>query len=223
VKVVVADHGHRAVDAARAYIYGTIIEESAMQTVGIRKLKRPRGYGRWQAYVLAEDAHGLWLYSPAGSRYRGSDGHTTAECEVGQGNRDAGLRVVSLIPCGGWWIATWTGNDPEPGRPHVTDPWISVDICTPPSVIVGEWTYVDLELDPHRSQAGRVWIDDEDEFEAACRAGLISREEQTQARLGASETAGLLRASKEPFGGAGWDRLHAGIEMRLPPLTDLLN
>ncbi|MGH9117659.1 MAG: hypothetical protein ACRD0A_07200 [Acidimicrobiales bacterium] len=61
----------------------------------------------------------------------------TGECEVGQGNRDAGLPVVSLVPVDGWWFATWYGSSPDPS--------ISVDVCTPATLVDSEWTYVDLE------------------------------------------------------------------------------
>jgi predicted RNA-binding protein associated with RNAse of E/G family len=82
-------------------------------------------------------------------------------------------------------------------------------------------TYVDLELDPHRAHDGRVWIDDEDQFAEACRAGLISLEVALQARAATTEITTLLRGSHEPFGVAGRDRLQAAIQMQLPPLTDL--
>ena len=163
--------------------------------------------------MLGKDRHGVWLYTPVGSLFRGSDGETTGECEVGQGNRDGGLPVVSLVPVDGWWFATWYGNN--------ADPWISVDVCTPATLVDGEWTYVDLELDPHRSQDGRVWIDDEDEFLDACNAGTIAPDEQVAARAAADEIERRLRALEEPFANAGWQWLRQGMAMQLLPLTEL--
>lgn len=182
--------------------------------MGIRKVKRARGWcGRWRAYVLGEDRYGVWLYTPVGSLFRASDGQTTGECEVGQGNRDAGLPVVSLVPVDGWWFATWYGNG--------GDSWVAVDICTPATLVDDEWTYVDLELDPHRAQDGRVWIADEDEFVEACDAGIISRDEQVAARTAATEVERLLRVQGEPFGSVGWRWLHRAMAMPLRPLTAL--
>lgn len=163
--------------------------------------------------MLGEDAHGVWLYTPAGSLFRGSDGTTIGECEVGQGDRDTGLPVVSLVPAEGWWFAIWYGDS--------DNPWIAVDVCTPAVLIDGEWTHVDLELDPHRSCDGRVWIDDEDEFADACRAGTISPDEQTAARAAADEIEQRLRRLDEPFGTTGWQWLRRGIALPLPPLTKL--
>jgi hypothetical protein len=184
-----------------------------LATVFVRKLKRPAGSGVWPAYVLAEDAYGLWLHSPAGSLYRGEDGRTTGLCEVGQGDRDAGRPIVQLIPPAGWWIATWSGDDAE--LP------VTVDICTPPALAGPEWTYTDLELDPCRTYAGAVRTDDWDEFVAACDSGLIPRAEQVAARKATAEIEHLLRQRVEPFGEIGSGRLDTALAMVLPPLTDL--
>jgi predicted RNA-binding protein associated with RNAse of E/G family len=126
-----------------------------------------------------------------------------------------------LIPHAAWWIACWYGRDGYvPGRGNPL-PWISVDICTPPTLIDGEWTYIDLELDPHCNEDGLVWIDDEDEFAEACQSGLIPPDEQLAARDAANEVERLLRAREEPFGSAGWDKLREALSVELPPLTDL--
>jgi hypothetical protein len=92
-----------------------------VNTVGLRKVKRLAGAGVWRAYELGEDEHGLWLYTPKGSRYRGVDeAGRVVELEVGQGNRDAGCSVVGLIAPNAWWIAVWydhQGYVPGRGRP----------------------------------------------------------------------------------------------------------
>ena len=184
-----------------------------LETVFVRKLKRPVGSGVWSAYVLAEDTYGLWLHSPVGSLYRGEDGRTTELCEVGQGDRDAGRPIVQLIPPAGWWIATWSGGDAE--LP------ITVDICTPPALVGPEWTYTDLELDPYLTDAGAVRTDDWDEFLAACESGLIPPAEQVAARKATADIEHLLRQQVEPFGEIGYGRLDAALAMALQPLTDL--
>ena len=59
-----------------------------LETVFVRKMKRPVGSGVWSAYVLAHDAYGLWLHSPVGSLYRGEDGRTTERGRTGPGLDD---------------------------------------------------------------------------------------------------------------------------------------
>jgi exosome complex RNA-binding protein Rrp4 len=68
---------------------------------------------------------------------------------------------------------------------------------------------------------GRVWVDDEDEFVAACLAGAISDDEQVAARAAATEMERRLRVLDEPFGTAGWGWLREGMTMSLPRLTEL--
>jgi len=183
-----------------------------MQTTVIRKVKRGKGLGRWPAYILAEDTHGLWLYCPAGTIYRGQNtlGEIIWQGEVGQGNRDEGLAVVHLIPHSAWWIASWVAE----GANSV----IAVDICTPPTLIDGEWRYDDLDLDPHAFGDGRVEIHDQDEFAEACAAGVTSSGEALSARIAADEVARCLLHKIEPFGRVGWDKLDKALRLALPPL-----
>ena len=162
---------------------------------------------------MGEDHFGLWLYSPKGTVYRGQSGSIIAECEVGQGSRDAGRPVMHLIPRTGWWIAAWCSDGAES--------LISVDICTPPALIDGEWTYIDLELDALGFTDGRVEIDDEDEFAAACETGLIPPSDATEARVAAQQIEHCLCGRIEPFGRAGWNRLDEALGMALPPITEL--
>jgi hypothetical protein len=184
-----------------------------MKTTVIRKIKRPGGMGRWPAYVLAEDSFGSWLYSPLGCVYRGQSGETITECEVGQGNRARGLPVLHLVPRVGWWFAAWY----RIGGAAI----IGIDICTPPTRINDEWHYTDLELDPHGLDGGRVELHDEDEFTAACEAGLISATEASEASAAAAELVQCLREKREPFGRVGWDRLDSALGLQLPPITTL--
>lgn len=51
-------------------------------------------------------------------------------------------------------------------------------------------------------------MDDEDEFVAACAAGVITSREATAARAAAAEVEGWLASLVEPFGQVGWKKLH---------------
>ena len=177
--------------------------------VVIRKIKRSKALGRWPVYEIGRDRYGLWLYSPKGTIYRGQEGSDIGECEVGQGDRPEGMPVMHLIPNEGWWIAAWCSE------------YISVDICTPPTFIDGEWHYTDLELDPIAFTDGRVEVHDEDEYAAACDTGLILHDEAIQARVAATEVEQGLRHHTEPFGCVGWEKLHEAEGLSLPPIREL--
>jgi hypothetical protein len=153
------------------------------------------------------------LYSPLGCLYRGRSGETVTECEVGQGDRTRGLPVLRLVPKVGWWFAAWY----RVGEAAI----IGIDVCTPPTRVDDEWHYVDLELDPHGFDDGRVELHDEDEFTAACEAGLISASEAAEASATAAELVRGLREKREPFGRVGWDRLDTALSLQLPPITVL--
>ena len=111
-----------------------------MRACWIRKRKRQGGNGLWGAYEIARDEHGVWLYTPEGSRYRGTNpDQGVDECFAGQPEAP-GLHVMQLVPSGdAWWIGHW-----KVYRGNYT---LSIDVCTPAEVICNEWTCVDLELD----------------------------------------------------------------------------
>ena len=179
----------------------------------IRKIKRSKGFARWSAYEFDRDGFGLWLFTPPGSLFRAEVGGTVAECEVGQGTRPAGLAVLHLIPLFGWWMAQWTAEG--------VGVFVSVEVCTPPALLGGEWRFVDLELDPYRGPDGRVVVDDEDEFVAACAAGSMTPKEAAAARAAADEVEGWLTGSVEPFGQVGLEKLRDAAQRGLAPLRGL--
>jgi len=181
-----------------------------LRTTVIRKIKRSKGFARWSAYELERDGFGLWLFTPPGSLFRAEVNGAVTECEVGQGTRPSGLAVLHLIPLSGWWMAQWTAEG--------TGAFISVEVCTPPALLGGEWQFVDLELDPYRGPDGRVIVDDEDEFVAACAAGMIAPGEAVTARAAATEVAGWLDSGVEPFGQVGWEKLRDAIHRGVAPL-----
>ena len=176
----------------------------------IRKIKRSKGFARWSAYEFERDSFGLWLFTPPRSIFRADVDGSITECEVGQGTRPAGLAVLHLIPLSGWWMAQWTAE--------AEGAFISVEVCTPPAIVDGEWQFVDLELDPYRGSDGRVAVDDEDEFAAACEAGVISPDEAAAAHAAATEVAGWLDGGIEPFGQVGWKKLRDAVNLGLAPL-----
>ena len=184
-----------------------------MRTTVIRKIKRAKGFARWSAYEFDRDGFGLWLFTPPGSLFRAEVGGAITECEVGQGARPAGLAVLHLIPVSGWWMAQWTAEG--------EGAFISVEVCTPTAFLGGEWQFVDLELDPYRGPDGRVTVDDEDEFVAACAAGMITSGEAAAARAAATEVTGWLDSGVEPFGQVGWEKLRDAVYLGLAPLRGL--
>lgn len=179
-----------------------------VQTILVRKVKRPTGSGLWGAYHLTDDEYGTWLYVPLGSIYRGTDGRTSGVCQVGQGDRrPMGAACVHLAPRGHWWFASW-------GLTR-----ISIDISCPPALVAGECSYIDLEIDlTGDDRAVEIW--DEDEFDEARRAGWISPVEAEFARAATAEVAELVRCGREPFGRLGWDRLAVAQKLRLRPLVN---
>ena len=90
-----------------------------------------------------------------------------------------------------------------------------------PKHIDGEWTYIDLELNPHAYNEGRVEIRDEDEFVDACAAGVISLDEAMVARAAADKVARCMLGKIEPFEFLGWQKLDEALCLKLPPLTSL--
>jgi hypothetical protein len=186
---------------------------ATMRTTVLRKIKRSKGFARWCAYELERDRFGLWLFTPQGSLFRANVGGTITECEVGQGARPAGLAVLHLVPVTGWWMAQWTADADGSS--------ISVEVCTPPALVSGEWQFVDLELDPYQGADGRIAIEDEDEFAAACEAGVISPVEAAAARVAADEIARWMEEGVEPFGQVGWMKLRDAVERGFTPLPNL--
>jgi hypothetical protein len=178
----------------------------------IRKRKRPSGEGLWGAYEVARDEHGVWLYTPEGSRYRGTnpDG-TVGECFAGQ-PESPGVHVMQLVPSGdGWWIGHW--------KIYRENHTLSIDVCTPTEKVGDEWAYVDLELDLYKSTDGTVGIFDEDEFADAIAGGLISEHERRVCIDTAAELDARLRSVDPVFDDIAWSRLDAAIALQLPPIT----
>jgi Protein of unknown function (DUF402) len=179
------------------------------QTVTVTKGKRPAGSGSWHAYAPGNDAYGDWLFTPAHSTYRGFDGNAVDYCEVAQESPGGpGRDSVVLMARESWWIATWVCSGVLR---------CSADIATPPKLIDNAWWFEDLELDLFLTRDGIYGVEDEDEFAAACSAGLIDRAEKLAA-LRAAEHLRLAFAPSSPLVLAGEVWLRRGVELALTPL-----
>ena len=184
-----------------------------MQTVRIRKQKRPTGQMVWQAYVFTADEFGTWLYSPEGTLVRGEKDGVIAFNEVGRGNRARGSHCMHLVPPAAWWFAVWAddGNSRS----------VAIDVCVPASFDGAEWCFADLELDLYKSDQGESGVFDEDEFEDAVREGLISESERTAALAAAGELGPRITGYDLLFDDIGWKHLAAACQLSLPPLRNL--
>lgn len=138
---------------------------------------------------LGEDVHGIWLGARAGTFVQRGDEPPIAM------ERD----FVQLIPRDRWWTAIFNG----PGH-HIP---IYIDITTVPQWVRPDLVeMVDLDLDVVRRQDGRVYVDDEDEFEEhRLSLGYDERTVDT-ARGTAARLVLAVEAAQPPFDGtaAAW-------------------
>jgi len=186
-----------------------------MGSCWIRKCKRPSAHAVWGAYEVARDEHGVWLYTPEGSRFRStSDDGTVSECFAGQPDAP-GLHVMQLVPAtDAWWLGHW-----KVFRGHRT---LAIDVCTPATFVDDEWTYVDLELDLYKSTDGTIGVFDEDELDEAVAHGLIAEEERRTCIDVAEELNARLHVNDPIFDGLAWSRLEAATALHLRPLADII-
>ncbi|WP_163541856.1 hypothetical protein [Occultella kanbiaonis] len=181
--------------------------------VTICKQKLRGGRGCWQAYLVEHDHDGIWLFTPAGSRYRSSDGTSEDSCEV-EGGAGPGLDSLSLVPGPSErWLATWR----VPARPlHV-----SVEVCDwvrrDRDVIV----FMDWELDPFRLRSGLVAVEDLDDFADVRAHGLLGRDQAELALAAAASTERGMKLRTAPFDDRGDLRLAAYGEAALPALVEV--
>jgi hypothetical protein len=111
-----------------------------------------RPHWEFDALVLGEDRHGVWVGAPSGTRLaRPGASFVTDQAQV------------SLVPHSEPFLATFYAA----GGLAPFD--VYVDITTVPvwrAEPIRSVTTVDLDLDVLRGRTGRVWVDDEDEFAA---------------------------------------------------------
>ena len=183
------------------------------RTVTLVKNKLHGGRGVWLAYVVKNDADGLWLYTPAGSIYRGSDGQHESDCEV-EGGDQPGLDSLVLVPQESQhWLACW--------RVPEREMHISVEICGWAHRTYKMVSFVDWELDPFRMRSGLVAVEDVDDFVEARASGLLSDAQAEQALGAAATIERALRNRTPPFDARGDTLLAAAARTALPPLTQV--
>lgn len=179
----------------------------------MRKCKRPAGSGLWGAYEVSQDRYGVWLYTPEGSSFLGTDRDgRVGECFAGQPDAP-GLHVLQLVPsAGAWWYAHW--------KHYKGQRQFAIDICTPAVIEDNEWSYVDLELDLIKWSPGEpVVLDDEDEFEEAVDLGHITQEERQECLATTRDLQRRLGTRDSLFDELAWSRLAEVVALRLPPIT----
>ena len=178
----------------------------------MQKVKRAGGVGLWGAYVVDQDVHGLWLYTPERSLFRGTMANgEVVICHSGQPD-PPGTPSIHLIPTSGWWLARW--QVPRMGA-HV-----AVDICTPAELDADVWSYDDLELDLLKFKDGTWRLDDEDEFDDEVAAGRISSDERELALATTAELQTRLATPDELFDQVGWENLARYSAQSFAPLID---
>ena len=114
-----------------------------------------RPHWEFDATVVGEDEHGVWVGAPIGTPVHRPGAAYEAPADF-----------VSVIPPDHAFVATFYAEHPRPaGSPPIE---LYVDITTVPTWGNGDHarlvTMVDLDLDVVRGRSGRVWVDDEDEF-----------------------------------------------------------
>ncbi len=160
---------------------------------------------------LETDSYGTWVFTPAHSTFIGDDGTgNVSTCEVAQDTERRGRHSVVLLPTTGWFVAHWVLN-----ADHV----VSVDITTPPVRSGSHWSFEDLELDPFVLQDGTFDVEDEDEFAAACEAGLITNQERDAARHAVDVLREGLTAEASPLIKTGRRYLTDAAHRNLDPLV----
>jgi len=175
-----------------------------METVAVRKIKRPDGTLLWRGYVVATDEFGTWIFSPSESAIETTKaGKTQSEGR----NKD----VLVLMPADQWYSALWWAGSGE-------DTEIYVDIAKPPIFANKEWKSVDLEIDVIRTFDGEVTVEDEDEFEEAYEADHISKDERKTALAMTETIESNLRHRIEPFGIVGRQHFDDAVARALPAL-----
>lgn len=180
-------------------------------TLGKQKLQGGRSC--WQAYEIDCDADGIWLFTPAGSKYRSSDGTLDGECEV-EGGSGPGLDSLVLVPgLSQRWLATW--------RVPQRSLHISVEVCTWIRRDTEVISFLDWELDPFRLRSGLVAVEDLDDFAEARHGGLLSDEDAEKALAAAAWVERTLRRQSAPFDTRGDRRLADAGQLRLPALIDV--
>lgn len=155
------------------------------------------------ATVVHRDAHGTWLFSPAGTTVTSRGGHVVWTQPAD------GVQFFPAAPLprsGGWYVAWCWEVGPDPADQMWNHRWISVDLGTRPGSAPGSGPYefVDLELDLWCGPTG-LGIVDQDELDEVVAAGLVSPDEaRVVERAGDELYEHLAGGYEQAFGGVGW-------------------
>ena len=191
----------------------TTVEGEDARVVTLVKRKLHGGRACWLAYLVlvAADVDGSWLYTPAGSTFRSSDGKVTVDGEV-EGGDGPGLDSLVLVPePTQHWLANWR----VPQRALQ----ISVEICGWERRDRDLVSFIDWELDPFRMRSGLVAVEDLDDFVEARDGGQLGGVEAQQALVTAGTIERALKRQTPPFDGRGDALLIAAGRLDLKPLT----
>lgn len=183
------------------------------RVITVCKQKLKGGRGCWQAYELDHDDDGVWLFTPAGSVFRSSDGQSDDRCEV-EGGSGPGLDSLILAPeASQQWLATW--------RVPERTLHMSVEVCDWVRRDADTVAFMDWELDPFRLRSGLVAVEDLDDFVAARAAGLLDADAAERALAAAGQLERDLRHWAAPFDERGDRRLLEAGRDGLPALVDV--
>ena len=162
-----------------------------------------RPHWEFDGHYLGSDDHGDWVGFPAGSRF------SRPGVDVIMPNHQVVLVPAETLPERGW-LAVFHA----PG----TEFRLYVDVATPPVWDGTTLRSVDLDLDVIQGVAGRVWVDDEDEFaDHRVRFGYPD-EVVEQALVSCRRVEAAVRAGEAPFDGAHHEWLT--LVPDLPTLRD---
>jgi hypothetical protein len=154
-----------------------------------------RQHYHFNSVRLGTDEHGTWLGVPTGTPFDGPYGPQTYWGSF-----------VMLASPDRWWVASWWDL-----RVEAFDFGVYVDITTPCQWITPNHVRtIDLDLDVIHHRDGRIYVDDEDEFEQHRVEHNYPDDVVANARAALDEVLALIHAGAEPFGEAGptWlDRL----------------
>lgn len=190
-----------------------VSQDTTPLIVTLVKRKLTGGRGCWRAYDVLHDDHGRWLYTPAGSTFRSSDGQQESACEV-EGGDGPGLDSVVLVPDGSQhWLAAW--------RVPQRDLHIGVEVCDWDHRSEQVVAFVDWELDPFRLRSGLVAVEDLDDFVEARDSGLLAAADAQTALDTAAAIERALRRRSTPFDDRGDAVLAEAGTRGLRPLTDV--
>ncbi|MEX2394417.1 MAG: DUF402 domain-containing protein [Actinomycetota bacterium] len=147
-----------------------------------------RQHYHFNAARLGSDEHGIWLGVPEGTPFDGPYGPQ--------------VYPASFVICAApdrWWLASWWDL-----RVERLDFGVYVDMATPCEWLTPNHVRtIDLDLDVIHHRDGRIYVDDEDEFEQHRVEYAYPDDIVANARAACDEVLAMMRKGAEPFATAG--------------------